>query len=205
MIEEWKNIKGFEKRYQVSTKGRVRRFYVDKNGELCYYIKKNTKDKNNGYLHVMMIDDNGSYHAKTVHRLVAQAFIPNPENKPCVDHIDTEKENNCVENLRWVTHKENAGNELTIEHSKKHRNVIENLKTYHQNLSIYDSKYYHPVVSVLISTGEVKVYSDRMTAARELRLSPSNIWSCINGRRKSCGGYQWYYLKDIKKEEFLCG
>lgn len=52
----------------------------------------------------------------TLHRIVAKLFIPNPENKPCVDHIDTDKLNNCVDNLRWVTHKENSNNPLTRKH-----------------------------------------------------------------------------------------
>ena len=203
MMESWKYIEGYGTRYQVSDKGRVRRVFT-KDGKIKYEIKKNSISKTSKYPHVMLMDDEYKYHTATVHRLVATAFIPNPENKPCIDHIDTNKENNCASNLRWVTHKENANNELTIRHSKRHQNITNNIKRLHQSLSIYDRKFYHPVVSVSKSTGEVKIYSDRVTAAKELNLSPSNIWSCINGRRLSCGGYQWFYLKDFNKET-LCG
>lgn len=106
MSEIWKDLDfiGFPN-YQVSNCGRVkgpkglRKLKLNKQGYpvTILYNKYDRKDV-------------------AVHRLVAMAFIDNTENKPCVDHIDTNKLNNCVDNLRWVTFKENANNPLTLKH-----------------------------------------------------------------------------------------
>lgn len=98
--EEWRWIHGYEGIYQVSNKGRVKSFQHGR----VFILKQNFM---NGYFHVMLYK-NGIPKSVSVHRLVAQAFIPNPENKPQVDHIDTDKTNNCVENLRWATCAENT-------------------------------------------------------------------------------------------------
>ena len=202
MSEVWRDIDGYKHCYQVSNLGNVRRLYVTKKYGSYYQIKAKSQDKITKYYHVTLTRKDGSQHTENIHRLVAKVFIPNPENKPEVDHIDTVRTNNHVSNLRWVTRKENAYNENTIKNCLKYRNVAENVKRCHKDISIYERKFYHPVVSVSISTGEVVVYEDRMTASRILSLSPSNIWSCIDGKRKSRGGYKWYYLKDYKS---ICG
>ena len=95
---EWKLIEGFDGIYSVSNYGEVRN---NKTGRLMKQ-KKNEK----GYLR-LGLRKNGKTKCMRVHRLVAQAFIPNPDNKPDVNHIDFDKENNCVNNLEWVTCKEN--------------------------------------------------------------------------------------------------
>ena len=79
-----------------------------------YYWYLDLKPRNQrGYLFVVLYD--GELHKRRpIHRIVADAFIPNPENKPCVDHIDTNRTNNNVDNLRWVTYKENANNPLSL-------------------------------------------------------------------------------------------
>ena len=102
MIEEWRDIKDFN--YQVSNIGRVRN---SKGLIIKPHINKG------GYIELHLGKD-GKHFNKKVHRLVAEAFIPNPWNKPCVDHIDTDRTNNSISNLRWTTHSENACNPLTI-------------------------------------------------------------------------------------------
>lgn len=96
---EWKLIEGFDGIYSVSNYGEVRN---NRTGKLMK-PRKNEK----GYLRIGLTT-NGKQKCMRVHRLVAQAFIPNPENKPEVNHIDFNKENNCVNNLEWVTCKENS-------------------------------------------------------------------------------------------------
>ena len=112
--EIWKPIKDFEGYYEVSNIGRVRSLNYKRTGK--GKILKNIEDYK-GYLEVGLTK-NGKRKQFKIHRLVAEAFIPNPENKPCIDHINTVKSDNRVENLRWVTYKENSNNEKTLEKFK---------------------------------------------------------------------------------------
>jgi hypothetical protein len=96
-MEEWKLIEGYEN-YEVSSHGRVRN---NKTGLILKPAYNNC-----GYIHVSIINTNKT--TRMVHRLVALAFIPNPENKIQIDHIDNDKTNNNISNLRWVTPHENT-------------------------------------------------------------------------------------------------
>lgn len=102
--EKWKDIEGLDGRYQISNKGRLY-------NKIVHRIMYGTVS--HGYRYVKLLDDLGKYHRCAIHRLVAQAFIPNPENKPQVDHIDSNPQNNDVTNLRWVNSEEQFSNEET--------------------------------------------------------------------------------------------
>lgn len=112
MIEVWKDIKDYEGFYQVSNLGRVKslsRSIHDSRGYMVHLkekIKKPSFDKN-GYPQIGLCK-NGTVITRKIHRLVAEAFISNPENKPEINHKDEDKTNNCVSNLEWVTEKENV-------------------------------------------------------------------------------------------------
>ena len=127
------DIKGFE-RYQITDDGRVwstiRKRYL-----------KNILNKKRGYYFVVLCSDKYPMgKTLTIHRLVAEAFIPNPDNKPEVDHINTVKTDNRVENLRWATHSENMHNTSTLEllrnntkSEERNRKISEKMKGEHNH------------------------------------------------------------------------
>lgn len=116
--EIWKPIKDYEGYYEVSNYGRVKS--IGNRGRIL-----KPKKGNNRYYYVIL-SKNGKPQTKRIHRLVAEAFIPNPDNKPYVDHINTDRNDNRVENLRWVTHKENMNNPITINRiGRKSKSIVQ--------------------------------------------------------------------------------
>lgn len=116
-MEEWKDIKGYEGLYQVSNYGRV--YSVPRNGTKGGI---RTLTDMNGYLRLPLKKHGKEFNAG-VHRLVAEAFIPNPSNKPSVNHIDGNKHNNHVNNLEWATWEEQIDHSLKMGLRKHQCNV----------------------------------------------------------------------------------
>ena len=117
--ETWKDIKDYEGLYQASSLGRIAR--LTKSGNLKILKPSAHSD---GYQQLNLCK-NGKPHLFKVHKLIAQTFIPNPDNKPCVDHINTIRTDNRVENLRWATVQENCNNPLTtLNNIKSNRKVM---------------------------------------------------------------------------------
>lgn len=120
MTEVWKPISGYEGLYEVSNLGRVKALdrYIENNGGMQHRRERILKPHGSPHLGVTLCKG-GTTKRLTVHRLVAKAFVPNPNDKPVVDHIDTNPQNNNADNLRWVTTQENTMNPLTRFHNSQ--------------------------------------------------------------------------------------
>lgn len=160
--EIWKPIDGFEDLYEVSSFGKIK---SKKNN----IILKQSLSK--GYYKVLLTKGNIKK-TVTVHRLVCNAFIPNTENKPCIDHINGVKTDNRVENLRWVTHKENNNNPITRERYLNSHNA--------NNLQQFS-----------LEGDLIKIWESAKEAERELGICATGIYYCCDGKRKTAGGYVW--------------
>lgn len=181
MTEEiWKDIKGYENLYQVSNMGRVRSLFRYKK------VLKN-KIRNNGYHEVCLYKDN-THCFKLVHRLVAEAFIPNPDNKPVVDHINTIRNDNSVENLRWCTTKENCNNPKSLEKMSKNTNLRKCIKRgkEHYNASA--------IIQFDLDGNLIRKWDCISDAGREYG-DQRNIQGCLNNssRRKTAYNHKWEY------------
>lgn len=173
--ETWKNIPGYEN-YQISSFGRVKSLNYNRTGkEKLLKLKLSSK----GYYYVPLCK-NGEMKNFRVHRLVSLVFISNPSNKPFVDHINGDRLDNRVENLRWCTNKENCNFPL----AKKNRS---------QSL-INNPKKSKAVLQLDINTGEViNEFPSIMEVERQLGIGRGSISHCCNGKYKTAYGYYWRY------------
>lgn len=138
--EIWKDIKDFQQLYQVSNMGRVKslsRIVNFKNGGNRKYDEKlmTPGEHKKGYQFLRLTKDKQTFY-RSVHRLVAFAFIPNPENKPQVNHIDGNVRNNRYDNLNWMTNSDTqlykqAGNTISVKVIKA---ILKNLLKYEKDL-----------------------------------------------------------------------
>ena len=182
--EIWKDVPEYKGIITVSNYSRV---YDMTKKKICkQYFQRD------GYGQVV-IKINGKYKHLCVHRLVASAFLPNIENRLCVDHIDTNKANNTVTNLRWVTHKENCNNILTKEHIKEDRK--------NRRGGVYSRK---RIAKVDMQGNVVCVYESASEAALKNNISIGSISNSAHyeerkGRYKlspnpTVGGFYWKYI-----------
>ena len=185
--EIWKDIEGFEGMYQVSNMGRVKSLGNGKSDNSNYSKERILKASKlgAGYLKVNLYKD-GIKKTCGIHRLVANAFIPNPSNLPQVNHKDENKENNCVTNLEWCSHEYNNNygtrNQRVSEKKKGRKMSEESIK-----------KRSKPVIGVDKVTGLIVEFGSAHEAERKLGIFSSNITKCCKGKYKSMGGFYWYY------------
>lgn len=194
MNEIWKDIKGYENLYQVSNMGRVKsleRIIIRCDNKTQTIKEKILKTRigNNGY-YTIILSKKGEIKKIDIHRLIAIAFIPNPDNKPCIDHINGDRTDNRIENLRWVTQKENINNPISISKMKKNHHLKNTFGAEHP-LS-------KPILQFTLDGKLVRKWDSAVDIKKELGFNNCHISSCCNGKRKTANGYIWkYYYKGI--------
>lgn len=165
-MEIWKDIKGYEGKYQVSSEGRIWSIGSQK-------ILKPVLQPN-GYYRITLIAKNGKKVNESIHRLVALMFIPNEDNLPQVDHINEDKSDNRACNLRWVSAKENTN------HGTRNERISKNQPTKRK------------VRNITTNT----VYDSIADAERDTGIAHQNIIKVCQGTRKTTGGFRWEYINN---------
>ena len=167
-MEIWKDIKGYEGLYQVSSFGRVKS--LQGRGAKERLLKTFFTG---GYFRVTLCNQTGRRN-HLVHRLVAGAFLSNQNHKEEVNHIDGNKRNNSVENLEWTTRAENMQHAYNTS-PRKYKGVIQ-----------FDK-----------NGCQIKQWKSINMAAKEFKIHPIHICECCQGKRKTTGGYMWKYKEAV--------
>jgi tRNA A37 threonylcarbamoyladenosine biosynthesis protein TsaE len=184
-MEIWKDIAGFGGLYQISSCGNVRN--TKRSRPVRLYVN------DNGYCIVGLYDKSAGKHKHyRIHRLVAEAFIPNAEQKRTVNHKDGDKQNNAVENLEWSTHKENINHAhkiglITVTEKQREaasRNIMINRQ---------HAKTEKACKMTNTATGETIDFVSIQAAARFVKGSAGAICLCCKGKRKTYKGCKWGY------------
>lgn len=184
-MERWKQIDKYP-HYEVSDLGRIRSSIKTPDRIL-------TPQKNNrGYYRVQIRNELGT-NSFYVHRLVADAFIPNPEGKPHINHIDNNPANNSANNLEWVTPKENSAHSIK---QNRHRRTDKWLEHLHKA----QEPTYRPVVRIDPNTNEVVGFYKKLNAVKEDGYQPSCVSNCCKGIRRTHAGFIWKYAAKMKAE-----
>jgi len=188
MNEKWRDIKGFEGIYQVSSFGKIKSFKQHKGGYVL-----SIKNKKRGYLNVVL-HKGKKFKSIKVHRLVAETFIPNPENKLEVNHKDGNKQNNHVNNLEWVTPKENIADAM-----KRTPQMVAGMNHY--------NRYVRPKIiqQFTLSNQFIAEYPNAKEAENTTGVCSRNILQVASrdeyqpGKtRKQAGGFVWRYKQNDK-------
>ena len=174
MEEVWKPIQGYDGRYEVSNFGRVKSYAQDRaRGKI-----KTGHLTAKGYLSIPLYDGHCGLKWHPIHRLVAGAFLENPDNLEQVNHKDEDKTNNFVGNLEWCS------NEYNHNYGTRNERVGEANKCCETtSLKVYS----------VDETGQIEFFDSIGEAERQTGCSHSNIVRTLKGRSSHCGNRQWFY------------
>lgn len=177
--EIWRDVVGYEDTHQVSNLGRVRvkeRVINTSTGKRKYKSKLlNIQTSVGGYKFVILIVNNNRKTAY-IHRLIAEAFIPNPDNLPCVNHKDEDKSNNIVDNLEWCT-------------------VAYN-NTYGTRLEKVSKTSSKAIIQYSLDDKFIRIWDSAHEVARVLGYNQGNICNCCNNKLKTAHKFKWRYVED---------
>lgn len=237
--EIWKDIVGYEGYYKISNLGNIKSLGIyhpsKRKGTIAailyekYGISKR-KEKilksvlsSKGYW-IISLSKNGKKKMKFIHRLLAKAFIPNPENKPQINHIDNNSTNNAIENLEWCTAKENTQHSYRFGKHALRKKVYETRQCRHCNCSfiinVLSSQRYcsrscgqsarlkesyramaiskmKKVVQLNLRGEKIKIWDSINDAAAFVKTTNCQISNAVNGRQKTCRGYKWKLINQI--------
>lgn len=168
--EIWKDIKGYEGLYQISNLGRVKSLGNGNSNKSKLKIMKTTLN-HKGYPMISLCKD-GVSKKFSVHRLVAEAFIPNPDNLPQVNHIDEVKTNNRIDNLEWCT------------------------AEYNVKYGTRTAKTSKPILQITLENKIINLWGSIRSVENILGFDNSNIQKCCKGKHNHSYNYQWKYLDD---------
>ena len=175
----WKPVVGYEGLYEVSNTGKVRG--LERIGKRNHTFPKELKPSLNKRYQEVKLYKKGEKRTYKVHRLVALAFVPNPEKKPQINHIDGNKYNNHADNLEWCTQAEN------------NRHAIANNLTSPYPMIEATKK---EVIQLTLDGEFIKRWGSLTEASSELGLQVSNISHCCKGRIRQTGGYKWELVSE---------
>ena len=181
-MEEWKPVRNYEGKYMVSNTGEVKSLNYRRTGK--ERILKGV-DYGEGYLYVNLYKY-GKGKQCMIHRLVAMAFIPNPDNLPEVNHKNEDKTDNRVENLEWCSR---LYNNTYNGRAKKAGKKLRGRKQSEEHIK----KKSKPVFSVNKKSGLIMWWKSIMEAERCTGINKSSITQCCNGKRKSARNHIWFY------------
>lgn len=195
-MEIWKNIVGYEGLYQVSNLGRIRSLdRISKRNSISTRRIRGTIMKThkytNGYLFISLCKDGEKKHF-LIHRLVAMAFIPCCTEGYEVNHKNEKKTDNCVDNLEWITHKQNINYGTMIERRTLHSNFkgINNPMFGRKGANNPNSK---PVLQFDLNGNLIRRWDCAKDIKRELGFNDSSIVKVAKGKQKTSYGFIWKY------------
>ena len=183
MQEVWKDVKGFKGVYQISNLGRLKSFKKDAKGKILSNINKK------GDYFSVILRKGDRVKSTRIHRLVAEAFIPNPDNLTQVHHKDGNKQNNCVENLEWISAKEHS-----LITKQQNPNVINGLVNYNKFIKPKTVQQYSLSGDLLGEYNNcIEAHLKTGVCARNIHQVASHTEYKKGKYRKQAGGYIWKY------------